>query len=1262
MNFTPAFSLDNNQLKFLGPDRAVDFFRRLLWAEASRVGIGRNLIQVPGCINVGDGGIDAYIENADPLYDEIIPKGTTGFQIKSSDLSPAKCKEELHVQKSLDDPLKPEIKRILDEGGNYVLVLFADLTTYKKRGRQHAVQTELSKFGYENQIRVYAIDQLIGFTERFISLVTWLKSEFSQCLSYSSWAERSDIKKPKTFIPDEKRNQWIKKVRDILRGSEDVCPVFRIIGLSGIGKTRLVFEALSDDDLKNRVIYFQSADQFRSSTLLNTIQTNGSISAILVIDECDIQNHDYFVRSFSSRGKRIALFTISHDFAQVPSPAKLIKLPPLGNDEIVKLIQSVSDGLPMSVVRKLTEFADGYPRIATLLAESYIKNGGSTEEFIKISDEGLMDRLIGGKELSYELAGLYKRVLTGISLFQKIGYEGSLQEEAQWLSDFLQVDWRTFGEAVNYERRRGIIQGDYYLIVSPFMLRIYLLNDWWEVFGFTKDNFDEFIDSIPDKLRPDLIKRFFEHIPYISSTEGGRRFTHSMLKEGNMFEDGELLRSELGSNFFMKLSEADPESALKCLKRTIGRWSKTQLMQFTIGRREVIYSLEKIAIWRELFPDAARLLLALGEAENESWSNNASGIFVELFSHGTGELAPTEATPDERIVILEEALNSTSKEKIKLALRACDQALKTHHFSRMIGSERQGLRRTPNLWLPKTYKELYDSYRRVWHLLSEKIDSLPEDEQEKAINIILQNSRGLGINPHLVGMVIGTLKTLIAKKIIEVSQVITVVHHILHFDSKRMHLDVIKQWESFRDELNKNDFSSLLIRYVKIDLITDKIDKEGNSVDILTPQIKHLARLTVGDRNLLGPELQWLVTTEARNGYQFGFELAEIDEDQYFLPAILLAQSIATKDSSLLFLSGYFSSLHKRNEDYWKDQIQKLTSSTQTASWIPELIWRSGLNNESAKLILHLAKTNLIKTNQLSIFEYGGAIKKLNEENFQDWIHFLLNSSEKIAASIALGLHHSYYLGNKPKFPLPENLTVDLLMNPVLIEANDKYHTNTMDDYHWTELSKSFIHSYPEKALKLCDFILENIGTKGTILDGFNLNSKIILGQITQISPKEVWWKITKYLGPPIDSRAFHLKDWLNGDSGFGLQRPGSLSIFPMEEVFKWVEEDIENRAWYLASFVPQDLFRDEERLCYARELLIRYGHREDVKNNLMANLSTEGWSGPASLHFQEKKNNLLEFLQNENEEVIINCVNKYITSIDKSIEQAKIREERGRY
>jgi len=62
-----VYSLQSKHLTNLGQYRAVDIFRKLLWSESNRVGIGRNLISVPDCINVGDGGLDAIIQSASPL-------------------------------------------------------------------------------------------------------------------------------------------------------------------------------------------------------------------------------------------------------------------------------------------------------------------------------------------------------------------------------------------------------------------------------------------------------------------------------------------------------------------------------------------------------------------------------------------------------------------------------------------------------------------------------------------------------------------------------------------------------------------------------------------------------------------------------------------------------------------------------------------------------------------------------------------------------------------------------------------------------------------------------------------------------------------------------------------------------------------------------------------------------------------------------------------------------------------------------------------
>lgn len=189
------------------------------------------------------------------MEDEVIPEGTSGFQIKSSDLTPKECRKELHKDNTLSEPIKPEIKRILDNEGTYVLVLFTDISKSLRTRREQAIKKELQTLGYNNDFRLYTASQIIGFAERYPGLVLRFKNQDFIGQPYVSWSDNADISNPEIFIYDDDRKKWIEEIREELRNSEDECLIYRITGLSGVGKTRFVHELLSQDDLKNQVLY-----------------------------------------------------------------------------------------------------------------------------------------------------------------------------------------------------------------------------------------------------------------------------------------------------------------------------------------------------------------------------------------------------------------------------------------------------------------------------------------------------------------------------------------------------------------------------------------------------------------------------------------------------------------------------------------------------------------------------------------------------------------------------------------------------------------------------------------------------------------------------------------------------------------------------------------------------------------------------------------------------------------------------------------------
>ena len=152
---------------------------------------------------------------------------------------------------------------------------------------------------------------------------------------------------------------------------------------------------------------------------------------------------------------------------------------------------------------------------------------------------------------------------------------------------------------------------------------------------------------------------------------------------------------------------------------------------------------------------------------------------------------------------------------------------------------------------------------------------------------------------------------------------------------------------------------------------------------------------------------------------------------------------------------------------------------------------------------------------------------------------------------------------------------------------------------------------------------------------------------------------MTQHIGPPIDTQAFYIREWLRGEDRFDREANGALSLFPPESIWQWVNEDIENRAWYVATLVPKSLWRENARVCLAREVLVRYGNRDDVLRTFSSNYSTEGWRGSESLHHLETKRELLEFRKEEIDPNVIRWIDQHIYWLEKDIKRAEMEEER---
>lgn len=1268
MNRETIFTVRNEDFTQLNQNTAVEFFQKLLWAEARRLGIEISKVNVSAWVNVPDGGVDATVDDVQIETGQgIIKQGKTSYQIKSgASFKPwqrSVIEAELFGEKTPErQNLGESILACLDAEGTYILVCTGiDLVDSQRRDALKHIEDFLKGCGCSNpKVEVWSQNTLIGFLQVFPSLALDAKELYEQDFrTHQSWSNNADMKVP--FVRAEAQDELIKKIRSELREKVNAVHV-RVLGEPGIGKTKLVFEATNTEDLAPLVIYCPP-DEFRKTGLRREIlRDDNDFSAILIVDECDPSSRSDIWNELQNQGPRIKLITIYNDHDPVAdSDISELETLRLTDDQISTIIQGHE--ISKEQADLYLEFCDGSPRMAhhtgkvlasyprdpsQLLSNDYLYQSF----YVDFAREELNSPEIQQREL----------VLQYIALFKRFGFGQPVVADAQAIAEKVReanplVTWSRFQRIVDDLKRRKILQGQSTLYITPKALHIKLWVEWWRIYGVSFD-LETFTQDLPAKSK--LIAWFHEMFQYAAESEPASRIVKDLLGPNGPFQDGEYLKTRLGSRFFIALAEADPKSALKCLMRTIGTWDRAALLQFTTGRRDIVWALEKIAMKRDLFVDAARLLLALGEAENEDWSNNASGVFAGLFSLGSGRVAPTEASPAERLPVLKEAFESGSKERRLLAMKACNEGLEFDHFSRMSGAEYRGLRNDIDLWEPKTYGELFDVYRQIWHLLSEQLARLPKDEREEAIGILLQRAFRLAKRPNLSDMVLETLQMLSDKIYVDNRLLIKTVVEFLHDNGKDLPDDIRHRWEHLRDELVGSDFHSMMQRYVGMNLLVDAVDEDENYLEEGHPQIHTLAQQAVEEPHLLQSELQWLVTAEAHNGYAFGYQLGKRDNGFVMLPVLLDAQRKAVENASAFFLGGYFRALFENNVTEWEKQLDALVEDPRLNVLIPDLTYRSGITDRAGLRLLKLAQEGVMHISSFASFFDSRVTDNLSGEVFTKWITFLLDSSDSSAVPIALKLYYFYYVHGKQKFTLPHDLTFQLLVRPARFESLIPNRVNSMTGHYWTKIANVFLNLYPEKDLEFVERVIPHFGKKGTILGTFSTKTFSVLTELAKQHPEQVW----KYVSKRLEERDFFLEKWLKEDDSrdpfSSGEEKGMLTFIPREEIWEWIDEDVENRAWYFAyRLVPKTLSAEEWQDSLVRAFLVRYGQRKDVRRNLRANYTTEVWAGERSLYLEGKKDKLFRIKADENNLNVKQWINEFIDELEEDIEHARIEEER---
>jgi hypothetical protein len=138
------------------------------------------------------------------------------------------------------------------------------------------------------------------------------------------------------------------------------------------------------------------------------------------------------------------------------------------------------------------------------------------------------------------------------------------------------------------------------------------------------------------------------------------------------------------------------------------------------------------------------------------------------------------------------------------------------------------------------------------------------------------------------------------------------------------------------------------------------------------------------------------------------------------------------------------------------------------------------------------------------------------------------------------------------------------------------------------------------------------------------------------------------------------LAHWLS-DGGHqigGDESAGPIQFVPAKKLFAWVDQDMEERGYWLARILPKTLDTTPAgRL--TRAFIAKYGAQRSVSKALWARFHSRGWWGPASEHFRRLRDDARLWLADENDRTVIRWIEDYIDGLSNDIDRAQIEEER---
>ncbi|KKW65050.1 hypothetical protein AAV95_08895 [Mycolicibacterium elephantis] len=706
----PPFAVAPEQIARLG-DSFTPFVNQLLDVETAAAGMDGVTLTTTYRVNLADGGVDAGIRRA--VETRWLPAGDSAWQFKAGDLSPQKCADELKDA--------AEALAVLRTGGKYRLVIGAGLTDQKIKTRRAKLIAQAEESlgikidSTDDVIEVLDANSLARWVQEYpyLAVSPMLGGIDTVALNYEGWAKSN--RHDSIWVPSDSREELKQQIAEFIGGNSQVD--LRIEGASGLGKSRAVLESFRGTEYEPLVLYVRAADDLAPNLIPRLL--NQDRVGIVVVDDCGGKKHEALAFQLPS-GSRLRLITIGEpDGYGVQSPS--VRLPALENEVIEEILSQNQPSLWPEARRVVVDHCAGNVRWALRLAL------GVLQEHPNSAGELLTAEAIRTYVTNELPGGAHFLACSALALFTRIGYDAELANELEAVADMLGLTVTDLRAAARALTDAGLLdkQGRY-RSVAPQPLAVYLAGIGWEEFG------SRLIDALPE-MPPILAERLLRRAAEVGRSEATSAIVERILASGGPFASLAQLGNRNNSQLLIQAAIIAPNEVTRHLADLIGKSSLSELRDATAVRRNLVWALEKLVWHRGTFIDAANSLLRLALAENETFANNATGTWTDLFG---AALPGTAARPSERMEYLRSVADSSQPTEIRrLAVRGCARALSAHEMI-MVSGENQGGVLIETRGSPRTFGELWEYQQQAIKLTRDLVDDSDAEVAESAVEVL----------------------------------------------------------------------------------------------------------------------------------------------------------------------------------------------------------------------------------------------------------------------------------------------------------------------------------------------------------------------------------------------------------------------------------------------------------------------------------------------------------------------------------------------